>query len=364
MERKILLNPGPATTTDSVKQAQLVPDICPREKEFGDLMFSISNDLVKIAQGGNDYSCVLFGGSGTAAMEAAISSVIPEGGKVLIINNGAYGKRFIEMAKAHEINFVEIFFDWNERLNPKLIEETLMKNEDITHIIAIHHETTTGILNPIKELGEISKRNNCVFILDAISSFGGIPFSVGDCNIDFLIANSTKCLQGIAGVCFVICKNQELEKTRDYPKRTIYLNIYDEYKYFKNHNQSRFTPPVQTLYALRKALDEFFEEGAENRNERYKKNYEVLIDGMKTLGFKKIYDDLEESKILTTFFEPEDPNYSFEKMHDSLSRKGFTIYPGKLKERTFRIANMGDINSSDIENFLGALKELINNKIN
>jgi len=356
VERKILLNPGPATTTDSVKNAQIVPDICPREQEFGELVESISKDLIKIAGGDDDYTCVLIGGSGTAGMEAALSSAV--NGKALIINNGAYGERFAKIADAYLIDYEELFFHWDEEINLEKIENAL-KSFNIQNIVMVHHETTTGILNPVKEVGELAKKYKCIFIVDAISSFAGIPFSIKDYNIDFMISTSNKCIQGMPGIVFVICKKSALENTKDNQRKSFYLNLYSQQEYFKKEGQFRFTPPVQTVYALRQAIDEFLEEGAENRYKRYRESYETLVDGMKRLGFKKIYDKIKESGILTTFWEPEDQNYSFKKMHDLLYEKGFTIYPGKIKEKTFRLANMGAINSDDIRSFLNAMKETI-----
>lgn len=357
VERKILLNPGPATTTDSVKNSQVVPDICPREKEFGDLMKSISEDLVKISGGPKDYGCVLFGGSGTAAMESVISSVVH--GKVLIINNGAYGKRMIEIAKRYSIDFKEIFFDWNEKVDLEKVREELDKDEEVGYVAMVHHETTTGILNPIKKIGEVVKEHNCVFIVDTISSFAGVDFDVKDCNIDFMFSTSNKCIQGMAGISFVICKLKELEKIKGFKKRNLYLDLYDQYKYFEENEQMRFTAPVQTVYALRKAIDEFFKEGAENRFKRYREMNEILVKGMVEIGFKKALEGVEESGLLTMFFEPENENYDFEKMHDLLYEKGFTIYPGKIKENTFRLANMGAIEKEDIEKFLKAVVDAL-----
>lgn len=355
VKRNILLNPGPATTTDSVKLSQIVPDICPREKEFGDLMHSISKDLVNIAGGDENYECIFIGGSGTAGMDCVLNSVVNS--RVLVINNGAYGERFVKIAKAYSLDYKEIFFNWNEPINIEKIENELKKDSSIKFLAMIHHETTTGILNPVKEIGEIAKRHGCIFIVDAISSFAGIPFSIKDYNIDFMISTSNKCIQGTPGVCFIICKKSELEKLKNNFPKSFYLNLYLNYEYFKKNYQTPFTPPVQTLYALRKAIDEFLEEGAENRHKRYSENCKTLVEGMQKLGFKKIYSNAKESTILTTFWEPEDANYSFDRMHDILYKKGFTIYPGKIKEKTFRLANMGAINSLDIKNFLKALEE-------
>lgn len=356
IKRNILLNPGPATTTDSVKNSQVVPDICPREKEFAQILDSIIRDLLKIAGAGEDYSCVLIGGSGTAAMDAVINSVVKK--KILIINNGAYGERMARIAQAYGLDYEELIFDWRDKIDLEKIEKSLKEDKEIGYLAAVHHETTTGILNPIKKLGEIAKKHNCLFILDVVSSFAGLPLNVKENNIDFMFSTSNKCLQGMPGVAFIICKKQELEKLKDHKIRSFYLDLYRNYEFYKKNKQTPFTPPVQTLYALRKAIDELLEEGLENRFKRYKKNNEVLLKGMKELGFKKIYENVEESGILTTFFEPLSENYSFEKLHDLLYARGFTIYPGKIKEKTFRIANMGAIDPKDIENFLRALKEV------
>ena len=357
VKRNILLTPGPATTTDSVKNAQVVPDICPREKEFGELLESISKNLVKIAGGNEDYVCILLGGSGTAAMDAVINSVV--NGKALIINNGSYGKRFVDIAKSYSLNFKELFFDWNEEVSVEKVESELKRDREIKYLVMVHHETTTGILNPVEEIGKIAKKYGCVFIVDSISSFAGIPFDIRKYNIDFTFSTSNKCIQGMPGVAFVICKKEELEKTKSHPKKSFYLNLYSEYEYFSKHKQSRFTLPVQTFYAFKKAIEEFFSEGAENRHKRYKENHDILTEGMKKLGFKKIFTNFKESNLLTTFWEPEDKNYSFDKMHDLLYQKGFTIYPGKIKEKTFRLANIGAINKEDIFKFLEALKEVL-----
>ena len=361
VKRNILLNPGPATTTDTVKQAQVAPDICPREKEFGEMMSSIRKDLVKIAGGDKNYTSVLFGGSGTAVMDSVVNSVVPHDKKILIINNGAYGERLINIAKAYKIDFVELRFECGTKIDLEQIKSILKKDGEISCVAVTHHETTIGILNPIEEIGEITKQNNCTFIVDTISSFAGIPFSIIKCNIDFMMSTSNKCIQGMAGVGFVICNKNKLIKTKNYSRRSFYLNLYDQYEYFEKNNQMRFTPPVQVLYALRQAIDEFFEEGAENRYKRYCKNWETLVNGMEKLGFKRLLNnDDEESHILTTFLDPDDSNYNFEKMHDLLKEKGFTIYPGKLRdEKTFRLANMGAIDYKDIESFLITLNETL-----
>lgn len=361
IKRNILLNPGPATTTDSVKYAQIVPDICPREKEFGRIIQQIREDLVKIVKGDGNYTSILFGGSGTSVMDACINSVVPSNKKIAIINNGAYGERMVKIAKVYRIPCIELFFEWGKMPDLAKIKKTLERNKNIACLAMIHHETTTGMLNPVKEVGEIVKEFKCVFIVDTISSFAGIPINIKDYKIDFMMSTSNKCIQGMAGLSFVICKKQELEKTKDYSKRSFYLNLYQQYDYFEKKGEMQFTSPVQVAYALRQAIKEYFEEGGENRYRRYTQNWKILRKGLKKMGFRFLLKKEEESHILTTILEPEDPNYDFNKMHDLLYEKGFTIYPGKIgKKNTFRLANMGAIDHKDIEKFLIALKEALN----
>jgi len=361
VKRKVLLNPGPATTTDSVKQAQIVPDICPREEEFGNIMKDIRNNLVKIAKGDENYTSILFAGSGTAVMDSVINSVVSPNKKILIINNGAYGERLVKIAHAYKIDFRELKYSWGNKIELDEIKSILKQEKNISCIGVVHHETTSGILNPIEKIGKIAKENNCTFIVDTISSFAGVPINIKECNIDFMMSTSNKCIQGMAGVAFVICKKSEIERIKRYPKRSFYLDLYSQYVYLESNNQTRFTPPVQVMYALNQAITEFFEEGAEHRYSRYKKNYQILLDGLRDRRFNIfLKDDAIHSNILVTINEPNHPNFDFKLFHDKLYEKGFTIYPGKIKsEKTFRIAVMGAINHKDIENFLISLDEVL-----
>ncbi len=361
VKRNVLLNPGPATTTDSVKQALIIPDICPREKEFGAIMREIRDDLVRIAGGNERYTSVLFGGSGTAVMDATINSVVPPGGKLLVIENGAYGARMARIARTYGIEVVELGYVWGERIRLHDVEAKLVGDADIDSVVVIHHETTTGILNPVKEIGEISKRFDCTFIVDTISSFAGVPFDIKECKIDFMMSTSNKCIQGMAGAAFVICRKSALEKIKDFPKRSFYLDLYSQFHYLEKHGQTPFTPPVQVLYSLKQAIKEFFEETAEKRYARYRKNHDTLISGLKERGFRFFLEDYAEpSNILTTIYAPRHPGFDFDALHDRLYERGFTIYPGKLqKENTFRIAVMGAIDHHDISDFLEALDEVM-----
>ena len=357
VKRNILLNPGPATTTDSVKRALVVPDICPREKEFCDLVQEIRSDLVKIANGDDSYTCVLFAGSGTSVMDAAINSVVPPGKKIAVINNGAYGERMVKIAKAYSLDLVEIKYEPGGKIDLSEVATVLNRDSQIACLAMVHHETTTGLLNPIKEVGAIVKERGAVFIVDTISSFAGIPIDIKDCHIDFMMSTSNKCIQGMAGIAFIICNKAELEKLKEYPPRSFYLNLYNQYQYFEKTGQSQFTPPVQILYALKQAVKEFFAEGGMERYQRYTENWRVLRQGLLELGFKLFHQAEDESHILLTVYDPELPKYNFETMHDYLYAKGFTIYPGKIGEQnTFRLANMGAIDAKDIKRFLKVLR--------
>ena len=360
IKRNILLNPGPATTTDSVKRALVVPDICPREKEFGDLMQDIRRDLVKIAGGDENYTSVLFAGSGTAVMDSVISSVVSPNKKILVLINGAYGIRFVEIARTYNIEVVELKFEFGKNLNLNKLELILEKDIDISYIAVTHHETTVGILNPIKEIGEISKKYGKTLIVDTISSFAGVSIDIKKFNIDFMMSTSNKCIQGMAGLAFIICKKSALEKLKDIKPRSYYLDLFSQYESLEKNNQTRFTPPVQVIYALKQAIKELFEEGAENRIYRYKENYQVLKEGITKLGFKFLMgDDIIESNILTTIYYLNHPNFNFNVLPYNYGLVD-RIYPGKITDlNTFRIAVMGAIDKNDIINFLKNLEEVI-----
>ena len=366
IKRNILLNPGPATTSDTVKFAQVVPDICPREKEFGEVMEFVSKELTNFVGSNDEYATILFGGSGTAAVEAILSSVIDEE-IVLIINNGAYGKRMCEMAEIYNLNYIEYKSSAIEKINLNELEELIkiynLNNVDnhkknVSHLAVIHHETTTGILNDIKSIGQICKKYKIEMIVDAMSSFAGIPITMDEMNIKYLISSSNKCIQGMAGISFVIANIESLEKTKNIKPRNLYLNMYKQYSYFKDNYQMRFTPPVQVLYALKQAIVETKEETIKKRNERYEECCQILWKGLDKIKLKKLVGEEASSMLLTSIVEPKIKGYSFEELHDYLYNRGFTIYPGKIaSENTFRIANIGQIYPENMTKFIEILEE-------
>ena len=365
IKRNILLNPGPATTSDTVKMAQVIPDICPREKEFGDVMEFVSKELTNFVGSNDKYTTILFGGSGTAAVEAMLSSVIGDD-IVLIINNGAYGKRICEMAEIYNLNYIEYKSSGLEEINLSELEEliktyNLNRNDNkkvISHLAVIHHETTTGILNGIEAIGELCRKYKIEMIVDAMSSFAGIPIDMHKMNITYLASSSNKCIQGMAGISFVIANKESLEKTKNIKPRNLYLNMYKQYSYFKDNYQMRFTPPVQVLYALKQAIIEAKEETIEKRSGRYKECCEILWNGLEKLNLKKLVKVEASSMLLTSILEPKIEGYSFEELHDYLYSRGFTIYPGKISsENTFRIANIGQIYPENMIKFIELLEE-------
>lgn len=358
IKRNILLNPGPATTTDTVKMAQVVSDICPREKEFGEVMEFITEKLTDFVANNKDYTTVLFGGSGTAGVEAVLSSICFNK-KILVINNGSYSERMTQILETYDADFFNYKSDIIKPIDFNNLEETLKKNK-FDYICAVHNETGTGLLNDINRIGKLAKKYNAEFVVDAMSSYAAIPINMEEMNIDFLIASSNKNIQGMAGVVFVICKKVSLEKLKNIKPKSFYLDLYAQYKNFINTKQTRFTPPVQTLYALKQAIIETIEETIENRNKRYTESWNTLIEGIKKLNLKLLLDEECQSIIITTIYEPECEKYNFGDMHDYLYKRNFTIYPGKVSSfNTFRIANIGSIDKKDISDFLIVLEEYL-----
>ena len=355
IKKNILLNPGPATTTDSVKYAQVVPDICPREYEFGDLMEYVSKELTKIVAKPKNYTTILFGGSGTAVVESAISSVVPHNKKVLIINNGSYGKRMCQIAQAYDMNYIEFQSSPIKPINLKKLKRVITENKTISHLAVIHNETTTGLLNNLNNLGKVAKKYNLELIVDAMSSYSAIPINMKKQNIHYLLASSNKNIQGMAGIGFVIANTNAIKKLKDIKPRNFYLNLFAQYKNFISSHQMRFTPPVQTLFALKQAIVETKKEGVENRYKRYSKSWKILTKFLKQNNLKYLVKDKYHSKIITSIFIPD--GVDFNNMHDYFFEKNFTIYPGKVANfNTFRVANIGQIDYKDMKEFLKLFK--------
>jgi len=298
VRREVLLNPGPATTSDSVKYAQVCADICPREKEFGDVMKWVCKELTIIAADPSEYETVFFGCSGTGADEAMISSCVPENGHILIVDNGSYGERIAKIASVYNINHTVYKSSTYEKIDINALENEF-KTGKYTHLGIVYHETTTGLLNPLDVICPLAKKYNIVTIVDAVSIYAGMPMNLSKLGIDFMASTSNKNIQGMAGVGFVICKKDELEKTKSIPMRNYYLNLYDQYAHFTKTGQTRFTPPVQTLYALRQAILETKQETVEKRWERYTECWRILVDAVKRFNLKMLVKEEDQSHLGT-----------------------------------------------------------------
>ena len=357
IKREILLNPGPSTTTDSVKYAQVCADICPRELEFGELMDEITKDLTTFGADYDEYTTITFASSGTGADEAMISSCVPPNGKLLVIDNGSYGARLAQIAKTYNIDTTIFKSSTNEPIDIELLEQEFKKgNYDV--FAMVHHETTTGLLNPVEIICPLAKKYGMITVVDTISSYGGMPINFKEMGIDFASCTSNKHFGGMAGIGFVVCNRIELLKQKDWPMRNYYFNLYDQYKYFIETEQSRFTPPVQTFYALRQAILETKIETIENRYKRFTECWNILVGAVEDIGLEMIVEKENQSHFITAILDPDSSNYDFDEFHDYVKSFGFTIYPGKLGDiGTFRIANMGDIKPEEMKEFTKILKK-------
>lgn len=357
----ILLTPGPLSTSKGVRNA-LLRDWCTWDDDYNkDIVQNIRTRIVKIATGDkfSDYTAVLMQGSGSFSVEACLSTVVPKDGKLLILTNGAYGDRMITMCKVMGVNYVQISVPETQTVSTDSIIAELEKHIDITHVATVHCETTTGILNPIKDIAKISKEYGKVVIVDAMSSFGGIEIDMPTLDIDYLISSSNKCIQGVPGFAFVIAKRKELERCEG-NARSHSLDLYDQWKTMDKSGKWRFTSPTHVVRAFYQALNELEQEGGISaRYKRYCENNKVLIEGMNSLGFKQLLPLEIQSPIITSFYYPYD-SFDFGKFYQSMKSKGYVLYPGKISQAdTFRIGNIGDVYPSDIEKLIQAIKTAI-----
>ena len=359
VKRNVLLNPGPATTSDTVKYAQVVPDICPREEEFVAIMDEVRQELVNVVHGDpQKYAAVLFTGSGTIIQDALVNSLVPEGKKICIVNNGAYSARMVEIADYYSIPCVNLEFPTTGLPDLDVVKQALEADKDIAVVATVHHETGTGVLNPVREIGKIAHANGCVFIVDTISTYGLIPFDIEEENIDFCMSSAQKGLCGMTGVSWTVGKIEEIEKSKDYPKRSYYCNLFMQYDFFNRVGEMHFTPPVQTVYALRQAIKEYREEGEQARYQRITRCWEAVHKGLEEIGLDTVIDREIQGHLVVTVKAPEDDKFDFFKLHDYCYERGFTIYPGKMFGlETFRLCNLGLITPTDIEDFFVVAKE-------
>jgi len=359
IKRNVLLNPGPATTTDTVKLAQVVPDICPREKEFASMMKSLRADLLRVAHApAEKYTSVLFCGSGTINIDICLNSLLPSDKRVLVVNNGAYSSRTVEVCQYYGLPHIDLRSSVFDQPDLDAVKKTLDENPDIALVYTTHHETGTGILNPIRQIGALAHAHGAVFVVDTTSSLGMIPFDMEQDNVDFCMASAQKGLMAMTGLSFIIGNEEEIRRSKDYPKRSYYCNLYLQYDFFERTGEMHFTPPVQTIYATRQALKEYFEVGETEKFARHRRVIDAIHQGLADMGLREVIRRDIQSGLVASVLYPDDENWSFERVHDYCYEHGFTIYPGKISTtNTFRLCALGTIDMPDIEAFFKVLRK-------
>jgi 2-aminoethylphosphonate-pyruvate transaminase len=360
MSDPLLFTPGPLTTSASVKAA-MQRDVGSRDSEFIKTVAEIRSELLDIAVVSKDagYETVLMQGSGTFAIESVLSTAIPPDGRLLVLANGAYGERMAQIAERLKID-VHVQ-RWPEDQSPELatVREVIAQRQP-THVAIVHLETTTGILNPVDAISAAVRESGCRLIIDAMSSFGGVPLDAGTLQPDYLISSANKCLEGVPGFSFVIARRAALEQTAGWA-RSVSLDLHAQWRGFETNGQFRFTPPTHALLAFAQALREFRAEGGvAARARRFRANRSALLAGMRRLGFREYLAAERQSDIITSFRYPEDPAFDFPAFYQRLARRGFVIYPGKVSHADcFRIGTIGRIAVDDVNALVAAIEDVL-----
>lgn len=360
MKNYKLLTPGPLTTTDTVKK-EMMFDHCTWDDDYKQITQEIRKELLKLAHvSEEDYTAVLMQGSGTFGVESVLTSVIGEDEKLLIAANGAYGKRMASIAEHAEIDYVLYEEDFDKVPDAGKIAAYLDDDAKITHVAMVHSETTSGILNDIASVAKVVKERGKTFIVDAMSSFGGVDIQVGELGIDFIISSANKCIQGVPGFSFIICRRDKLMESKG-KARSLSLDLYDQWETMEKDGKWRYTSPTHVVLAFRQALRELEEEGGiEKRQERYEKNNQILIENLAELGIKPYVGADVQGPIITTFYYPEHHNFSFQDMYQYIKERGYAIYPGKVTDAdTFRIGNIGEIYPEDMVKVTAIISEFL-----
>ena len=344
-----LLTPGPLTTTRTVKEEMLF-DHCTWDEDYQQITQKIRRQLLELAHCNDDYTVVLMQGSGTFGVESVLTSVIGTDEKVLLCTNGAYGDRQAKICDHAGIAYTQYAEPYDRIPDAAKVAEYLDADPSITHVSMIHSETTSGLLNDIETVARVAKAHGCTFMVDAMSSFGGVDIPVADWGIDFLVSSANKCIQGVPGFSFIICNKAKLEASRG-KARSLSLDLWDQWNTLEKANGKwRYTSPTHVVLAFSRALDEMFAEGGiPARSARYALNNHLLIARMQTLGFRTFLAD-HQGPIITTFLYPEGTTFDFHDMYEFIKERGYAIYPGKLTdEETFRLGNIGEIYIDDID---------------
>lgn len=355
--RTLLLNPGPVTLSERVRQALLRPDICHREAEFSELQNGIRNNLLDVYQLPADvWAAVLLTGSGTAAVEAMLTSVIPDDGHVLIIENGVYGERMTKMAGIHQIQHTTLHHAWDKPVDLAALEKMITQQKP-DYVAVVHHETTTGRLNDIESVAGVCKQAGVPLLVDGVSSFGAETLKFAEWNIAACAATANKCLHGVPGISFVMVKRDQLELTKSHA-RTVYLDL-KQYLQYQDAGSTPFTQSVQCLYALDEALRELQDAGGwQSRQEQYHRHMKIIREGMIRNGISALLEEPECSCVLQAYNLPKNITYS--QLHDQLKDAGFVIYAGQgdFAKNIFRVSAMGDITDNDMQRFVSSVENI------
>ena len=359
MADPILLTPGPLTTTDATKSAML-SDWGSWDGSFNALTASLCRDLAVIVHAADSHVCVPMQGSGTFAVEAALGTLVPKSGKVLVPDNGSYCKRIVRILGYLGREAVVLAHDEQAPADPARIDAALAADPAITHVAQVHCETGTGILNPLPEIAAVVARHGRGLIIDAMSSFGAIPVDARTLPFDALVAASGKCLEGVPGMGFVITRQAALERAAG-NCHSLSLDLLDQWQYLRKTGQWRFTPPTHVVAALRAAVDQYLAQGGQPaRLARYQANCAALVAGMRALGFETFLPDAVQAPIIVTFFSPADPAYDFGEFYRRVRDRGFILYPGKLTAvDTFRVGCIGAIGPETMRAAVAAVAMVI-----
>jgi 2-aminoethylphosphonate-pyruvate transaminase len=361
MTDPLLFTPGPVTTSASVKAA-MQRDVGSRDAEFIKLVASIRDELLRIAAVSKaaGYEAVLMQGSGTFGIEAVLSSVLPPDGKLLVLANGAYGERMLQIAQRWKIDVRIQRWPENEAPDNETVRQLLAERPTPTHVAIVHLETTSGILNRLEEIARLVRQRGCRFVVDAMSSFGGVPLNVEELSIDYLVSSPNKCLEGVPGFSFVIARHSALEATAGWA-RSISLDLLAQWQGLERTGQFRFTPPTHALLAFAQALRELRDEGGiAARAGRYRMNRAAVLEGMRALGFREYLAPELQSDIITSFRYPTDPRFDFPEFYRRLSARGFVIYPGKVTDADcFRIGTIGRIEVQNMDSLISAIAAVL-----
>lgn len=358
MRKQILFCPGPVMTSQHVHLALAGPDMCHREPEFAHLVQTVRAKLLHALGLDGRYTAVLIGGSGTAALESAVMAAVEPGRKMLVVNNGVYGSRIAQLARLREIPLVEIRCPITDQPDLSRVQAALKRDSSIGTVAMVHHETSTGLLNPVEAVGALAKKARRRFLVDAISSLGGERLELSKANVNFCVGSAGKCLHGAPGLSFVLCAQDEVARLMKLKPRSLYLDLGLHLK-SQEAGEPPFTPPVALIAAFHAALDELIREGLRIRIARYKQRAAFLRAGFKKFGLRPVLDEKLLSNTLTALWLPKGMAYQL--LHDRLKRNGFIIYAGQseLKGKIFRVAHMGQLLQADLKAFLKALKEVL-----